>query len=99
MIVNKFFIKYVRIQTERDHYVVTEGPYAYVRHPGYSGTVLAFIFLPIALSSLWAIIPALIGGGLFVIRTFLEDEFLQKELDGYGEYASYVRRRLFPLIW
>jgi len=99
MIVNKFFIKFVCIQTERGHYVVTDGPYAYIRHPGYSGTVIAFIFLPIALSSLWAMIPAVIGGGLFAIRTFLEDQLLQKELGGYQKYASQVRWRLIPGIW
>ena len=99
MIVNKFFVKCVRIQAERGHYVVTDGPYAYVRHPGYAGTVLAFMVLPIALSSLWALIPALAGGSLLVIRTFLEDRFLQKEFDGYCEYASSVRWRLLPGIW
>ena len=99
MIVNKFFVKFVRIQAERGHYVVTDGPYAYIRHPGYAGTVLAFIVLPIALSSLWALIPALVGGSLLVIRTFLEDRFLQKEFDGYREYASSVRWRLLPGIW
>ena len=98
MIANKFFIKFVRIQTERSHYVITNGPYAYVRHPGYAGTVFAFVILPIALSSLWAIIPALVGGSLLVVRTFLEDQFLQKELPGYREYTSHVRWRLFPGI-
>ena len=98
MIANKFFIKCVRIQTERNHHVIRKGPYAYVRHPGYAGTVLAFGILPIALSSLWAIIPALVGGSLLVVRTFLEDQFLQKELPGYQEYSSQVRWRLFPGI-
>jgi len=100
MIANKFFVKFVSIQTERGHHVVTDGPYAYVNHSGYAGTVvLAFIVLPIALSSLWAIIPALVGGSLLVIRTFLEDWFLQKELDGYREYTSCVRWCLLPGIW
>jgi protein-S-isoprenylcysteine O-methyltransferase Ste14 len=99
MIANKFFVKFVRIQKERGHYVVTNGPYAYVRHPGYAGTVLAFGVLPLALSSLWALIPASVGVSLLVVRTFLEDRFLQKELDGYREYASHVRWRLLPRIW
>ena len=99
MIANKFFVKFVRIQTERSHHVITNGPYAYVRHPGYAGTVLAFGILPIALGSLWAIIPALVGGSLLVVRTFLEDQFLQKELPGYREYASQVRWCLFPGIY
>ena len=52
MVANKFFAKFVAIQTEREHAVITTGPYAYVRHPGYAGSFLAFITLPIALGSL-----------------------------------------------
>jgi protein-S-isoprenylcysteine O-methyltransferase Ste14 len=99
MIINRFFVKFVRIQKERGHYVVTNGPYAYVRHPGYAGTVLAFAALPVAFNSLWALIPASVGGGLLVFRTFLEDRFLQKELDGYREYVLRVRWYLYPGIW
>lgn len=99
MVANKFFAKFAGIQTEREHVVVTNGPYAYVRHPGYAGTVLAFITLPVALGSLWALLPALAGLSLLAIRTFLEDRTLQKELDGYAEYLLRVRWRLIPGIW
>jgi protein-S-isoprenylcysteine O-methyltransferase Ste14 len=99
MIVNKFFTKFVEIQTEREHAVITNGPYAYVRHPGYAGSLLAFIALPVALGSLWALLPASAGLSLWIVRTYLEDRTLQKELDGYAQYASRVRRRLVPGIW
>src|SRR3990172_2267301 len=32
---NPFFSDFVRIQTDRGHRVVADGPYAWVRHPGY----------------------------------------------------------------
>jgi len=99
MVANKFFAKFAGIQMERDHAVITNGPYAYVRHPGYAGTVLAFITLPVALGSLWALLPALAGLALLAVRTFLEDRTLQKELDGYAEYALHVRWRLIPGVW
>jgi protein-S-isoprenylcysteine O-methyltransferase Ste14 len=99
MVTNKFFAKCVAIQTERKHAVITTGPYAYVRHPGYAGTLLAFITLPVALGSLWAFLPASAGLSLWVVRTFLEDRTLQKGLEGYSEYASRVRWRLIPGIW
>src|ERR1700745_207306 len=35
MVVNRFFSSVVRIQSDRGHVVVTHGPYAFVRHPGY----------------------------------------------------------------
>lgn len=99
MVVNKFFVKCVAIQSDREHVVITTGPYAYVRHPGYAGSFLAFITLPIALGSLWALLPAAVGLSLWVVRTFLEDRTLQKSLEGYTEYAQKVPWRLIPYIW
>ena len=99
MVVNKFFVKFVHIQTDREHTVITNGPYAYVRHPGYAGSLLSFISLPVALGSLWALLPASLGLSLWVVRTYLEDRTLHKELDGYSQYASRVRWRLVPGIW
>ena len=37
---NSFASAVVRLQTERGHRVVSTGPYAWVRHPMYSGTIL-----------------------------------------------------------
>jgi protein-S-isoprenylcysteine O-methyltransferase Ste14 len=99
MVANKFFVKFVQIQADREHVVITDGPYAYVRHPGYAGSLLSFISLPVALGSLWALLPASVGLSLWVVRTYLEDRTLHKELDGYSEYASRVRWRLVPGIW
>lgn len=99
MVKNKYFSTFVRIQKDRSQNVVTDGPYKYVRHPGYAGTILASIALPLALGSLWALIPASVGACGFVIRTVLEDKTLMEELSGYREYATLVRYRLIPGIW
>jgi len=99
MVSNKFFVKFIKIQLDRNHSVVTHGPYKYVRHPGYAGAVFAMIALPIAFGSLWALIPAVLGMSLLVIRTFFEDQILQNELKGYKEYVVQVRWRLLPGIW
>lgn len=99
IITNKFFSSVVRIQTERGHYVITEGPYRYVRHPGYTGALVVSLSIPLIFGSLWAFVPALIGDMLLVIRTVLEDNTLKNELEGYTEYAVNVRSRLIPGIW
>jgi protein-S-isoprenylcysteine O-methyltransferase Ste14 len=99
MLANKFFVKFVQIQEDRENTVITNGPYAYVRHPGYAGSFLSFFSLPVALGSLWALLPASVGLSLWVVRTYLEDRTLNKELDGYSQYASRVRWRLVPGIW
>src|SRR6516162_6254027 len=40
MRVNRFFSSVIRIQTDRGQHVVTTGPYAFVRHPGYTAGIL-----------------------------------------------------------
>jgi protein-S-isoprenylcysteine O-methyltransferase Ste14 len=97
--VNRHFEPSVRIQTDRDHHVITTGPYAFVRHPGYvSGAILA-IGIALALGSLWALLPAALVGVVLVIRTNLEDATLQRELPGYAEYAARVRSKWIPGVW
>lgn len=99
MAVNRFFEATVRIQANREHQVISSGPYRYMRHPGYVGVILQFIAIPLSLGTLVAWIPALLGAALFVLRTALEDRTLQAELPGYADYAQRVRFRLLPFIW
>jgi protein-S-isoprenylcysteine O-methyltransferase Ste14 len=99
MTANTFLSTIVRIQGERGHYVVTTGPYRYVRHPMYAGLLLTFWGIPLLLGSWWALVPGLLNAILFVVRTALEDRTLQAELPGYPEYAQKVRNRLIPGVW
>ncbi|MGD2144462.1 MAG: isoprenylcysteine carboxylmethyltransferase family protein [Anaerolineae bacterium] len=97
--VNRFFSKVVRIQEDRDQHVVTRGPYRFVRHPGYVGTMVFELATPIMLGSLWALIPGALSVLLTVVRTHLEDRTLQRELEGYEKYAQQVPHRLLPGVW
>ena len=97
--VNKFFEPSVRIQTDRGHRVIDTGPYAIIRHPGYAFGFAFFLGIPLALGSLWALIPAMLMSAFVVVRTILEDRTLQKELPGYKQYAERVRYRLIPGVW
>jgi len=99
MSVNKHFETSVRIQDDKDHRVISEGPYKYVRHPGYTGIfgwVIGYAFM---VGSSWALYAGLVMIiGLF-LRTYLEDRTLQNELNGYKEYTERVRYRLIPGVW
>lgn len=97
--VNAFFSAFVRIQRERGHRVIDSGPYAYVRHPGYAGGVVAHLALPLALGSLWALVPAVCGVLLLALRSVREERTLASQLDGYREYQQRVRWRLIPGVW
>jgi protein-S-isoprenylcysteine O-methyltransferase Ste14 len=96
---NAFFSRVVRIQPERDHAVVTGGPYRYVRHPAYLGAIVYELAVPVLLASWWAMIPSGLTAFMLLLRTALEDRTLQAELAGYVDYARQVRYRLLPGVW
>jgi protein-S-isoprenylcysteine O-methyltransferase Ste14 len=97
--VNRHFEPSVRIQSDRDHHVITTGPYAYVRHPGYIFGIMLTFGTALALGSLWALLPAVLVVVVLAIRTRLEDATLQRELPGYAEFAARVRYKWIPGIW
>lgn len=99
MTANRFFSTSVRIQFDRGHTVCSNGPYRYVRHPGYVGMIAVFLATPTFLGSLWAVVPACITAVLFLVRTRMEDRTLLQKLPGYREYADRVRYRLLPGVW
>ncbi len=96
---NAFFSQVVRIQKERGHVVASGGPYRFVRHPGYVGSVLAYVGTPIMLGSLPALGLGILSAVFMIARTGLEDKTLLAELDGYRDYAIRVRYRLLPGAW
>ena len=96
---NPFFSTLVRIQKDRGQIVAQQGPYRFVRHPGYVGYIVFTLAAPLALSSLWGFIPAGIISTLLVVRTHLEDETLLIELEGYDQYSTQTKYRLIPGVW
>lgn len=97
--VNRFFSSVVRLQTDRGHTLVTAGPYQWVRHPGYAGTLVVCLASGIALGSWAAVVLALPFVPFLLYRTVTEDAFLKQNLPGYEEYAARVRHRLLPGVW
>jgi protein-S-isoprenylcysteine O-methyltransferase Ste14 len=96
---NPFFALTVRIQNDRGQTVISSGPYRLIRHPGYAGSVIYNLVIPLALGSWWTFIPAVLTAGLIIVRTGLEDRTLQAELPDYRTYAAQVGFRLLPGIW
>lgn len=99
MLINRFFSPVIRLQPERGQYVVTSGPYGFVRHPGYLGILMFALCSPIALGSFVAMVPEVVLALMIVRRTILEDTFLRENLDGYADYAARVRYCLVPGLW
>lgn len=87
------------VEVEEDQKVIATGPYAFVRHPMYSGVSVMYIFSPLALGSYWAMIPTILLPIFFGIRIHFEEKILLKELKGYREYKEKVKYRMIPGIW
>jgi protein-S-isoprenylcysteine O-methyltransferase Ste14 len=99
MVENRFFACTVAIQDDRGHSVISTGPYAIVRHPGYTALGLAALATPIMFESLWGLIPAAFNIIVIIVRTSLEDRTLQYELPGYKEFTKTTPSRLVPGLW
>ena len=86
------------VVTRRDHTLVTDGPYRWVRHPFYVVVTLWGLSLSL-LAANWLL--ALLGGAavtMLVIRSRVEEA---KLADRFGdEYRAYARRtgRFFPSL-
>jgi protein-S-isoprenylcysteine O-methyltransferase Ste14 len=98
MVINPFFSPEIRVQTERGHKLVTRGPYRFLRHPGYLAMIVSVPASGLAIGSWLALAPAAAFCLVIVKRVRAEEEFLQKNLAGYGDYMRQVRGRLFPRI-
>jgi len=96
---NTYLSQVVKIDKQRDHHVITTGPYSLVRHPMYTVTIVLLFAMPIVLGSRFALIFSVFLAVLLVVRTYLEDRTLYAELRGYPEYAKQTPYRLILGIW
>jgi len=96
---NAYASKVLRIDKEGGQKVITTGPYAVVRHPMYTGYIIMFFGLTLALGSLYGLIPAVGVAILMMVRIPYEEKLLREGLEGYTEYTEKVKYRLIPKIW
>ena len=87
------------IEVQENQKVIDTGLYGIVRHPMYSVTLLLFLSMPLVLGSVYSFIIFLVYPFIIAKRIKHEEEFLEKELNGYREYKQKVKYRLIPFIW
>ena len=87
------------IEVQENQKVIDTGLYGIVRHPMYSVTLLLFLSMPLVLGSIYSFLIFLSYPFIIAKRIKGEEEFLEKELDGYREYKQKVRYRLIPFVW
>ena len=87
------------IEVQENQKVIDTGLYGIVRHPMYSVTLLLFLSMPVILGSIYSFVIFLAYPLIIVKRIKNEEEFLEKELEGYREYKQKVKYRLVPFVW
>ena len=94
----RFFTLDVTI--EKDHELVERGPFRMVRHPSYTGVLLAFVGLALSLGNWAALLVVLLPIGVaFIHRMNVEEDALSGALG--PQYTDYMRRtkRLVPFVY
>lgn len=87
------------VEVAEQQTVISTGPYALVRHPMYSGALIMLLGTPLALGSLWGLIPFVLMVAIIIIRLLDEEKLLLAKLPGYAEYVATIKFRLLPHVW
>ncbi|RWD93232.1 isoprenylcysteine carboxylmethyltransferase family protein [Mesorhizobium sp.] len=86
------------VSAKQDHELVTSGPYRRLRHPMYTGGLLACIGSAIVVGGPFVFLLLLLGA-IFIWRVGAEDRLLARQFP--DEFPGYARRTnaLIPFVW
>jgi protein-S-isoprenylcysteine O-methyltransferase len=90
----------VDVAIAHDHQLITTGPYRFIRHPSYTGTLLVFLGFGLCMLNIFSLAAVFIPISIaFLWRMRVEEAALREAFgDRYLTYASRTRR-LIPLVW
>jgi protein-S-isoprenylcysteine O-methyltransferase Ste14 len=84
----------------KDHVLIDEGLYKFIRHPGYLGQIIIFSGIAISLSNWLSVLCMLLSViPVYIYRIHIEERFLLMQMG--GKYIDYQKRtkRLIPKIY
>jgi protein-S-isoprenylcysteine O-methyltransferase Ste14 len=84
-----------RREERRTAELVTAGPYAFIRHPIYTGLMLAMLGSTLAEAPFW-LAPLIVFGIYFVYSARREERFMLERFP--QRYAAYMTKMFLPLV-
>ena len=89
----------VLVELKKDHELIRRGPYAFVRHPIYSGFMLASLGTALIQGELHGLLAFALIATVWTYKSRLEDQFLLKQFGAeYDQYRGRVKG-LIPFVW
>jgi protein-S-isoprenylcysteine O-methyltransferase len=90
----------VNVAIAEDHRLITTGPYRFVRHPSYTGTLLVFLGFGLCMLNLFSLAAIFLPiSAAFLWRMHVEENALKEAFgDRYRAYAA-ATRGLIPLVY
>ena len=90
----------VSVQVDLEQKIIQTGPYRYIRHPAYSGSILSLIGIALALRSIiGTIVTITIIAVIYGYRIKIEEKILENNFKtDYQEYKKNTKR-IIPFIW
>jgi protein-S-isoprenylcysteine O-methyltransferase Ste14 len=90
----------VTVEVGEDHELVERGPYALLRHPSYTGMLVVYLGIGVALDSWLSVAAAVLIPAAAVVNRIAHEERLLREQLG-ASYVHYQDRtkRLVPGLW
>jgi protein-S-isoprenylcysteine O-methyltransferase Ste14 len=86
------------VTVKRDHELITTGPYAWVRHPIYSGLVLAALGQAIARGQWIGLLGVAILLGAFWRKARVEERWIREQFGSAYENYSRQVRAIIPFV-
>lgn len=80
----------VAVQLKHEHELIERGPYRWMRHPIYSGLLLAFLGTAVLIGELRGLVALVIVAASFWYKLRLEEKWLGEQFG--AAYVDYVRR-------
>lgn len=87
------------VTIKHDHELICSGPYAFVRHPIYSGLLLAFFGCALARGEWWTLLAVLFVLWSLWWKLRIEEKWMTERFgDAYTVYRNRVAA-LIPFVW